>query len=389
MECLSQLMTEQTQYSFANELPKVLIADDQSDVLHALRLLLKHHGFDVHEATDPGEAIAAVHREEFDLVLLDMNYRLDTTSGREGLDLLAQIRAANASVPLLVMTAWANTEIAIEAMRRGACDFVVKPWTNQELVETVTRHARRAAEARLRERRVAYEVEQIRDMFQRFIPGEIRGAPGAEIAASSEYLEAVGGDYLEVVHDGDRTALCVGDVIGKGFPAAFLLSSLHASVKPLLKRILEPAEMCSRLNASICELDLTGRFISLVYGVLDRESRQFSYCNAGHNPPLLVRPEGVAQLSTGGRILGFNGSEYIAETIQLRAGDRLVFYTDGVTENRNAQGEEFGIPRFIEMAALHSTLSAKELKQKLLDSSRRHGDGRFEDDATIIVVSIQ
>src|SRR5260370_27931144 len=290
MECLRQLMTEQTQYSFAQALPKVLIADDQRDVLHALRLLLKHHGFEVHEVLDPVEAIAAVRREEFDLVLLDMNYRLDTTSGREGLDLLSQIRAANASVPLLVMTAWANTEIAIEAMRRGACDFVVKPWTNQELVESVTRHAQRAAEARRRERRFAYEVEPIRDMFHRFVPAEVAGAPGAKIAASSENLETVGGDYFEVLHDGDKTAICVGDVIGKGFPAAFLLSSLHTSVKPLLKKMPEPAEMCFRLNASICELDLNGRFISLVYGVLDRQSRQFSYCNAGHNPPLLARP---------------------------------------------------------------------------------------------------
>ena len=112
-------MAEQTQHALAETLPKVLIADDQRDVLHALRLLLKHHGFEVHEATDPAAAIAALREEEFDLVLLDLNYHLDTTSGREGLDLLSQIRAANASVPLLVMTAWANTEIAIEAMRRA------------------------------------------------------------------------------------------------------------------------------------------------------------------------------------------------------------------------------------------------------------------------------
>jgi phosphoserine phosphatase RsbU/P len=389
MECLRQVMTEQTQSFLTEALPKVLIADDQRDVLHALRLLLKHHGFEVHEAADPVEAIAAVRREEFDLVLLDMNYRLDTTSGREGLDLLSQIRATNASVPLLVMTAWANTEIAIESMRRGACDFVVKPWINQELVESVTRHAQRGAEARRRERRFAYEVEQVRDMFQRFVPGEVAGAPGAEIAASSENLETVGGDYFEVLHRGNKTAICVGDVIGKGFPAAFLLSSLHASVKPLLKTMPEPAEMCSRLNASICELDLNGRFISLVYAVLDRASRLFSYCNAGHNPPLLGRTEGVTQLSAGGRILGFNQSEYAAETIQLQTGDRLVFYTDGITEIRNPQGEEFGLSRLIESVARHHTLPATELKQELLSSARRHGNGRFEDDATVIVISIE
>ncbi len=382
-------MAEPTGHTMVETLPKVLIADDQSDVLHALRLLLKHNGFEVHEATDPASAIAAVREEEFDLVLLDLNYRLDTTSGREGLDLLSQIRSANASVPLLVMTAWANTEIAIEAMRRGACDFVVKPWTNQTLLDSVTRHARRAVETRVRERRFAYEVAQIREMVHRLVPGEVTDAPGVEIAASSENLEGVGGDYFEVRHDGSRTAVCVGDVIGKGFSAAFLLSSLHASAKPLLKKMLEPAEMCRRLNSSICELDLNGRLISLVYGVLDRESRRFSYSNAGHNPTLLVQPEGVRQLSTGGRILGFDESGYAEETIQLRPGDQLVFYSDGITENRNAQGEEFGIARLIEIAERHRGRTAKELQRELLEASRRHGHGRFEDDATLIVMSIQ
>ncbi len=389
MESLGHTMAEQTQHAMVETRPKVLIADDQSDVLHALRLLLKHHGFEVHEAADPASAIAAVREEEFDLVLLDLNYHLDTTSGSEGLDLLSQIRSANASVPLLVMTAWANTEIAIEAMRRGACDFVVKPWTNQTLLESITRHARRAAETRLRERRFAYEVAQIREMVHRFVPGEVTGAPGVEIAASSENLEGVGGDYFEVRHHGSRTAICVGDVIGKGFSAAFLLSSLHASAKPLLKKMLEPAEMCRRLNASICELDLNGRLISLVYGVLDRESRQFRYSNAGHNPTLLVRPEGVQQLSTGGRILGFDESGYDEETVQLRPGDQLVFYSDGITENRNARGEEFGIARLTEIAESHRGRTAKELKKELLDAARSHGQGRFEDDATLIVMSIQ
>lgn len=389
MEYLGQMMAERTPYAPAEIRPKVLIADDQRDVLHALRLLLKHHGFEVHEAMDPASAIAAVREEEFDLVLLDLNYHLDTTSGREGLDLLSQIRSADSSVPLLVMTAWANTEIAIEAMRRGACDFVIKPWTNQTLLDSITRHAQRAVEARLRERRFAYEVEQIREMFHRFVPGEVTGAPGVEIAASSENLDSIGGDYFDVLHAGARTAICVGDVIGKGFSAAFLLSGLHASAKPLLKKMPEPAEMCTRLNASICELDLNGRFISLVYGVLDRESRTFSYSNAGHNPPLVVRPEGVAQLSAGGRILGFNETSYAEETIQLRSGDFLVFYTDGITEARNAQGEEFGISRLIEVAARYRAGTAKELQHELLDAARRHGNGRFEDDATLIVMSIQ
>jgi len=178
-------------------------------------------------------------------------------------------------------------------------------------------------------------------------------------------------------------------VIGKGFPAAFLLAGLHASAKPLIKKMPGPAEFCGRLNASICELDLDGRFISLVYGVLDRTQRRFRYSNAGHNPPLLVRDEReVIQLSAGGRILGFPESSYAEETIQLQPGDRLVFYTDGITEARNPQGEEFGTARLSECARGGRTLPAEELKQEILRTALRHGDGRFEDDATVIVMAI-
>jgi sigma-B regulation protein RsbU (phosphoserine phosphatase) len=383
------MMMEQPIVTVMDLRPKVLIADDQRDVLHALRLLLKHHGFEIHEATDPDMAIAAVRQQDFDLVLLDLNYRLDTTSGHEGLELLSQIHAANAAIPLLVMTAWANTEIAIEAMRRGACDFVIKPWTNETLVDSVKRHAQRAMLLKRRERQAAYEVEQVQEMFRRFVPARVFSVPGVEVSASSENLGAVGGDYLEVLHSGDNTIICVGDVIGKGFPAAFLLAGLHASAKPLLKKTPEPAEFCSRLNASICELDLDGRFISLVYGVLDRAQRKFRYSNAGHNPPLLVRPEGDAvPLSAGGRILGFLESSYAEETIQLQPGDRLVFYTDGITETRNPQGEEFGTTRLLECARQGRTLPAEELKQEILRAALRHGEGRFEDDATVIVMAI-
>jgi sigma-B regulation protein RsbU (phosphoserine phosphatase) len=226
-------------------------------------------------------------------------------------------------------------------------------------------------------------------MFRRFVPGEISGAPGVQIAASAENLDAVGGDYFEVVHRDQNTAICVGDVVGKGLPAAFLLSSLHACAKPLLNQMLEPAEMCRRLNSSICGLDLNGRFISLVYGVIDREARRFCYSNAGHNPPLLVRSEGVTQLSCGGRILGFTESTYPAEVIQLGPGDRLVFYTDGITENRNARGEEFGISGLMAVSSQNRASTAKDLQIEIMEAARRHGNGRFEDDATVVAVTLE
>jgi DNA-binding NtrC family response regulator len=116
---------------------RVLIADDQPDVLEALRLLLKHAGLEVVTATSPAGVLSAFESQELDAILMDLNYTRDTTSGREGLDLLARLVAADGALPVIVMTAWSSVEGAVEAMQRGARDYVQKPRDNQRLISTV------------------------------------------------------------------------------------------------------------------------------------------------------------------------------------------------------------------------------------------------------------
>ncbi len=114
--------------------PSILAADDQEHVLEALRLLLKQEGFRCETARSPAQVIAALDTAEFDVALIDLNYARDTTSGQEGLDLLARLQAKDNTLPVVVMTAWANVELAVEAMRRGARDFIQKPWDNTRLL---------------------------------------------------------------------------------------------------------------------------------------------------------------------------------------------------------------------------------------------------------------
>jgi DNA-binding NtrC family response regulator len=117
--------------------PRVLIADDQSDVLEALRLLLKGEGFQLETASSPAGVLAAVEAREFDVALIDLNYTRDTTSGEEGLNLLSRIQGTDPTLPVVVMTAWGSVEVAVEAMRRGARDFIQKPWDNARLLAIV------------------------------------------------------------------------------------------------------------------------------------------------------------------------------------------------------------------------------------------------------------
>src|SRR5947209_1943489 len=117
--------------------PRLLIADDQPDVLEALKLLLKGEGFEVETAASPRAVLTAIEARDFDALLVDMNYTRDTTSGAEGLDLLSRVHAMDGAPPVVVMTAWGSIDGAVEAMRRGARDYVVKPWDNRRLLATL------------------------------------------------------------------------------------------------------------------------------------------------------------------------------------------------------------------------------------------------------------
>ena len=116
---------------------RILIADDQPDVLEALRLLLKREGVKTEAVESPQRALQAVESREYDLAIIDLNYTRDTTSGQEGLDLLAQIQGVDSMLPVVVMTAWGSVDLAVEAMRRGARDFIQKPWENERLAAIV------------------------------------------------------------------------------------------------------------------------------------------------------------------------------------------------------------------------------------------------------------
>ena len=141
--------------------PRVLIADDQPDVLEALRLLLKAEGFSIESAGSPGAILEAVDGDDYDVVLMDLNYTRDTTSGQEGLDLLSQLRRHDPTLPVVVMTAWGSVEVAVEAMRRGARDFVQKPWENARLL-TIVRTQVELARALRRQQRLEAENRSLK-----------------------------------------------------------------------------------------------------------------------------------------------------------------------------------------------------------------------------------
>ena len=145
----------------ATQKTRFLIADDQKDVLEALRLLLKGEGYEVQSAPSPAGVITAIENNDFDVVLIDLNYSRDTTSGREGLDLLKRITSMDQSLPVIVMTAWGSIDLAVEAMQRGAADFVQKPWDNARLL-TIIRTQAELCQSRRHQERLEAENQLLR-----------------------------------------------------------------------------------------------------------------------------------------------------------------------------------------------------------------------------------
>jgi len=291
------------------------------------------------------------------------------------------------------MTAWANVDITLEALRGGVADFVLKPWENRQLIDTIRRHVESGQLARRSSRlntERARELDDARAIQERLIPQSIPQAPGHSIAARWEPARTVGGDYYDVVSFGDDlVALCIGDVSGKGMPAALLMSNFQAAVRAHACKTLEPAALCATLNEVVAANTESDRFISFFYAVLDASARKLTYANAGHNAPMLVRADGrIERLEQGGYVLGpLAGVVYEQGEISIEPGDRVVMFTDGVTEARDAGGEEFGENRLIELLVKSREMDAAGLKEQLFDALVKFTSGKFDDDVTIVALS--
>jgi sigma-B regulation protein RsbU (phosphoserine phosphatase) len=374
-----------------NVTPRTLIADDQPDVLEALCMLLRREGHEIETALSPSAVLEAVRCRDFDLLLIDLNYARDTTSGREGLELLERLHALDEQLPIVVMTAWGNTNLAVEAMRRGACDYVEKPWNNAHLIEKLSKPLAKSA-AGGAAHPSAREMADARSMQQGLLLREIPRFQGADIGVEWHPARAVSGDVFDLMQFPDGSgAIMIADAIGKGMPAALLASHLQATVQALSSERISPGKLMAAVNASVCGRLEHGRFVSLLYIHFDLQRGRLRFCNAGHPAALLIHRDGrVERLEEGGPVLGeFSGRQYDEKEVVLRECDRIVAYTDGISEARNARGEEFGELRILKLAERAREARASEFSRRLVEEARQHGGDRLKDDATVVVLSVK
>ncbi|MBB6144586.1 serine phosphatase RsbU (regulator of sigma subunit) [Silvibacterium bohemicum] len=235
------------------------------------------------------------------------------------------------------------------------------------------------------------ELEQAGEIQMHLLPRETPQLRGFQIACAWQPAKSVSGDYFDVFPVGaDKMAVCIADVSGKGMAAALLMANLQASVKAFARDNPSAGAMCARLNAALSDNIAPGRFVTLFYGVLDANTRVMQYENAGHCLPLLVHADGTVDFPAAySGVLGlFSHWTYSDRDQQLKTGDTLLLLTDGVLEAADEAEEEFGYQRLIQSVVASRASGAHGIRQQVLDDVTAFCHGQFQDDASLIVISV-
>ena len=334
---------------------KILVVDDEPDLeplmLQRMRQNIRAGHYSFVFAQNGVEALERLKQDaDIDMVLSDINM-----PQMDGLTLLEQIPKVDPNIRSVIISAYGDMKNIRTAMNRGAFDFVTKPLDFEDLRVTIDRTLRHMAEWReallSRDKLVVLqnELDVARQMQQSILPTQFPKGPGYGVYGKMEAARNVGGDFFDVLYLNDgRIGLAIADVSDKGVPAALFMMSSRTLLKSIALDHTGPGKVLGQVNDLLQEDNDAGMFVTVLYGVYDPSNRELTYANGGHNSPLVVHSDGTSTLLplTDGIALGVAPSvEYRQNTVTLSPSDTVIFYTDGVTEAMNGDGEQFGLDR--------------------------------------------
>jgi phosphoserine phosphatase RsbU/P len=384
---------------------RILVVDDEADINTILSVTLRRAGYEVVSAADGVEAVEAIRGHPPDLVLLDvMMPRVD------GFETLRRIRehGPTTHTPVIMLTAKGTLADRMKGFERGADDYVAKPFEPAEIVARVQAVLKRTAQARVvrpllnvlgdwftadRMAQLGRDLEAARDIQQRLLPPVPARVAGLEAGAVLRSSTVVGGDFFDLLPMGERIGVAVGDVSGKGIPAALLMVMVRTLLREIARDRAEPAEVLARLNASLCRDMPPSMFVTVVLAVLDpAEPGRVVLAAGGHPDPVVVRAAGGAAVAAlgeaGGPVLGvFPDSEFGQTALSLGApGDTLVLLTDGILEGPAADGQRPGLAALLPALERERAAGAQALAERLSADVLGRAGARMPDDMTVFVL---
>jgi DNA-binding LytR/AlgR family response regulator len=353
---------------------RTIVVDDESLARDRLRAMLAvNEKIEIiDEASNGDEAIEKIRSLNPDLVFLDVEM-----PGPNGFQVVQSLQQQ--PFPKIIFVT-AYDRYAIQAFELGAIDYLLKPVRKRRLLEAVERAAGR---------KDAADMAIARKVQKRLLPERDLQTPYLEFAGACLALSEVGGDYYDfVTHSPERLGIFLADVSGKGFSAALMMAHLQAALRLLTQEPKEPADVLTRVNQLFYENSVPEMYATVFYGLYDNTHKSFTFCNAGHNPPLLFRADRVDRLACGGTVVGmFPGSRYEQESVSLCPGDTIVAYSDGLVELTDAAGEELGEERLVEWLKPNLSFSAQDQKRRLMEKIGELAEaGSRHDDLTLVIL---
>ena len=360
---------------------RILVVDDEPDLERLVRQRMRREirsGQFVMEFAQNGlEALAKLeHQDRFDMVLSDINM-----PKMDGLALLERLPNVDPDVRTVMVSAYGDMHNIRTAMNRGAFDFVTKPIDFGDLRVTIDRTLensavwRQAMESRNQLVALENELDVARRMQASILPTEFPQRDSFEVYADMQPARHVGGDFYDVQGlERGKVGLAIADVSGKGVPAGLFMMSSRTLLKGAAIGSEDPGLALTTVNEVLSDDNAEMMFVTVLYGVYNPRTREFTYASGGHDSPLVVHADGSATLlpHTGGMALGVLPKvRYESHTVTLQPGDTVLLYTDGVTEAQNPEGEQYGLQRLQELFRESTPTGAEAATEGVFRAVRR------------------
>jgi serine phosphatase RsbU (regulator of sigma subunit) len=390
--------SEPSKLAVTESAASILVVDDTPANLQVLSGMLKDRGYKVRPVPSGKLALLAAQRDPPNLILLDINM-----PEMNGYEVCEHLKADDKlkGIPIIFISALTEPLDKVKAFATGGVDYLTKPFQMEELHARVETHLKlRRLQIDLEEysrdleharRRITHDLEMARGVQRSLLPLRLPEVPGYEFFAHYESAHEVGGDYYDcILLPGDRVAVLVGDVAGKGVMAALLMAKLSAEARFYMLTNPDPAAAFTKLNSLMNQSGVPGRFVTLAAAFLDPHSHTVTLVNAGHPPPLLYHrqtrtvEDAISNDVTGYPLGVVDSFEYASCQVRLQPGDSILAFTDGVTEAmdvRDLQLETKGVYA----AVSGGDYSPRTLVEQVVKIVKQFSTGRSQSDDIALV----
>ncbi|MGC2061370.1 MAG: SpoIIE family protein phosphatase [Thermodesulfovibrionales bacterium] len=376
-----------------NESLSVLVADDDPLVREMIAIILEDEGYHVDTAESGAEALEKFNSgDSIGLIVSDMNM-----PGLDGLGLIRAVRDTGADVPIIILTGNSDVTNAIQALKIGASDYILKDENIQETIgiaveKALETHVLKKKNQHLQEElaRKNEKLEQekvlVRKVRKNILPGDLR-FPGFDVDLFHRPSDKIGGDFFDAWENNGRVHFLIGDVSGHGTSTALIMAVCKGILQSLGHTLSDPREIVRTANRMICDIvSDSSIFLRLLYGVFDRSMDELTVVSAGHNPVFLVKGSEVLSMNSTGAVIGRDPDDiWDADTSAFSAGTSLVLYSDGLTKVNNPAGKEFGVEGVETL--LEDVLPTGALINKVVQGVETFCNGEFHDDLTLFILT--